>query len=100
MKVKQYKEYEKMFEESDSYLEMMMLADAHGGNKAKMNLFLQNQLRLTLNLRNIYDIYDIYDIYKKTILFIKQGIVNGEVSMKLLWNALNCPKDIECLKKK
>ena len=85
------------FAEAESYLEMLMLVELKGGNKAKMNRYLQKVFENTIDdRRGGNTIYK--QEYKKTILFIKQGIVAGEIPMKFLWNALDCPKDIEEVK--
>ena len=84
-------DYLTVFNESDSYLEMLLTVTLKGGNKAKMNRFLQNSWKKS----NIYDA--LYSRLKLT-LFIKEGINEGEIPMKFLWNMLDCPKSIDEIK--
>ena len=81
-------DYDSVFNESDSYLEMLLTVTLKGGNKAKMNRFLQNSWKKS----NICDA--LYSRLKFT-LFIKEGINEGEIPMKFLWNMLDCPKNID-----
>lgn len=80
----------KAFEEAESYLEMRMIVDLKGGNKAKMNKWIQNHFSNTW----------VHDEKSKVLLFIKQGITEKEIPLKFLWNMLGCPKSIDELRRR
>ena len=87
-------DYDSVFNESDSYLEMLLTVTLKGGNKAKMNRFLQKSWA-SFAYQGLYG----PDEYRKLTLFIKEGINEGEIPMKFLWNMLNCPKSIDEINK-
>ena len=84
-------DYMSVFNECDSYMEMLFEVTLKGGNKAKMNRFLQKYWKKSI-------IYDALYSRLKFTLFIKEGITEGEIPMKFLWNMLDCPKSIDELK--
>ena len=88
-------DYDSVFNESDSYLEMLLTVTLKGGNKAKMNRFLQKSWQF---LSHTYS-YRWSNKERKLVLFIKEGINEGEIPMKFLWNMLNCPKSIDEINK-
>ena len=81
-------DYMSVFNECDSYLEMLLTVTLKGGNKAKMNRFLQEYWKKSIT-------YDAFYSRLKLTLFIKEGINEGEIPMKFLWNMLDCPKNID-----
>ena len=95
LKMKNNADYDSVFNESDSYLEMLLTVTLKGGNKAKMNRFLQKSWQL---LSHTYS-YRWSNKERKLVLFIKEGITEGEIPMKFLWNMLNCPKSIDEINK-
>lgn len=86
-------DYVSVFNECDSYLEMLLTTTLKGGNKAKMNRFLQKNWKDSIRAS-----WYSSDDRKKLILFIKEGIREGEIPMKFLWNMLDCPKSIDDIK--
>ena len=88
-------DYDSVFNECDSYLEMLLTVTLKGGNKAKMNRFLQKSWQF---LSHSYRWSNTYK-ERKLVLFIKEGITEGEIPMKFLWNMLNCPKSIDEINK-
>lgn len=94
-------DYDSVFNECDSYLEMLLTVTLKGGNKAKMNRFLQKSWQY------LYPTYrwsnkekkNCSNKERKLVLFIKEGITEGEIPMKFLWNMLNCPKSIDEINK-
>ena len=89
-------DYLSVFNESDSYLEMLLTVTLKGGNKAKMNRFLQKSWQF---LSYTYSYKKGSNKERKLVLFIKEGINEGEIPMKFLWNMLNCPKSIDEINK-
>ena len=87
-------DYVSIFNECDSYLEMLLTTTLKGGNKAKMNRFLQKSWEVYAHNTYSYRSND----RKKLTLFIKEGINEGEIPMKFLWNMLDCPKNIDEVK--
>lgn len=83
-------DYVSVFNECDSYLEMLLTTTLKGGNKAKMNRFLQKEWEY--QTRNEFSFSG---VTQKLTLFIKEGINEGEIPMKFLWNMLDCPKSID-----
>ena len=95
-------DYDSVFNESDSYLEMLLTVTLKGGNKAKMNRFLQKSWQLlshTYSYRWPNKEKNWSNKERKLVLFIKEGITEGEIPMKFLWNMLNCPKSIDEINK-
>ena len=88
-------DYGSVFDESDSYLEMLLTVTLKGGNKAKMNRFLQKTWQFHERYRHSVGSYYL----RKLTLFIKEGINEGEIPMKFLWNMLDCPKSIDEINK-
>lgn len=86
-------DYDSVFNECDSYLEMLLTVTLKGGNKAKMNRFLQK------SWQSLSPTYRWSNKERKLVLFIKEGINEGEIPMKFLWNMLNCPKSIDEINK-
>lgn len=82
-------DYETLFDECRSYSEMLVKTTVMGGNKAKLNKFLQD--KLIYSGRAFSPLY----VFKKTVLFVKQGITTGEIPLKFIWYVLECPKSIE-----
>lgn len=87
-------DYLSVFNECDSYMEMLFEVTLKGGNKAKMNRFLQNIWKF----HDRYRCSDGYYYLRKVTSFIKEGINEGEIPMKFLWNMLDCPKSIDEIK--
>ena len=73
-------DYNAIFKESESYPEMLLAVTLRGGNKAKMNKFIQTQWKM----------------YKepRTATFIRQGYEMGEIPLRFVWNMLGCPKGL------
>ena len=95
-------DYDSVFNECDSYLEMLLTVTLKGGNKAKMNRFLQKSwqsLSHTYSYRWPNKEKNWLNKERKLVLFIKEGINEGEIPMKFLWNMLNCPKSIDEINK-
>ena len=95
-------DYDSVCNESDSYLEMLLTVALKGGNKAKMNRFLQKSwqfLSHTYSYRWSNKEKNWLNKERKLVLFIKEGINEGEIPMKFLWNMLNCPKSIDEINK-
>lgn len=95
-------DYDSLFNECDSYLEMLLTVTLKGGNKAKMNRFLQKSwksLSPTYSYRRPNKENNWLNKERKLVLFIKEGITEGEIPMKFLWNMLNCPKSIDEINK-
>lgn len=93
-------DYDSVFNESDSYLEMLLTVTLKGGNKAKMNRFLQKSWQsLSPTYRWSNKEKNRSNKERKLVLFIKEGINEGEIPMKFLWNMLNCPKSIDEINK-
>ena len=84
-----YIDYEKLFDECSSYSEMLVKTTVMGGNKAKLNKFLQDKWIYSKRA------FSPLDVFKKTVLFVKQGVTAGEIPLKFVWYALECPKSIE-----
>ena len=82
-------DYETLFYECSSYSEMLVKTTVMGGNKAKLNKFLQDKL---IYCRRAFS--TLY-VFKKIVSFVKQGITTGEIPLKFIWYALKCPKSIE-----
>lgn len=73
-------DYNAVFNESESYPEMLMTITLKGGNKAKMNKFIQTH----------------WKTYKdeKTATFVRQGYEFGEIPLKFVWNMLGCAEGL------
>lgn len=91
MKRSEHSEYQKMFDESVSYQDMLLEVTLRGGNKAKMNRFLQKYW----DANKTWYPSACRKTCRKLMLFVKQGIEAKEVPMKLLWGMLECPKSVE-----
>lgn len=82
-------DYERLFDECGSYSEMLVKTTVMGGNKARLNKFLQDKWIYSKRA------FSALHAFKKTVLFVKQGVTAGEIPLKFVWYALECPKSIE-----
>lgn len=72
--------YDAIFKESESYPEMLLSVTLKGGNKAKMNKFIQTQWMINKD--------------KRTATFVRQGYEMGEIPLRFIWNMLGCTEGL------
>lgn len=87
-------DYDAIFKECESYPEMLMAVTLRGGNKAKLNKFIQDKWKSCYDTSLGADPVD----GMKTTLFVRQGYEFGEIPLRFVWNMLGCPKGLIQLK--